>query len=286
MKKKEKKLQKVTKHFKKERRECPNCHKSVDAYVKRCPHCYERLTDSMIPERYQNMVFLTDYKLLLIFLVGSAGMILFTLLITLAIDSIPADTNLKTNLYNLIPCLLSLSVIACILSYDIKDVFNSFKKTIYHIRPIIASLIGLAIIVGFSYGYQGIFALCGHPITDSGNQTNVINMCRSWPALAFFYVVMFGPLLEELTYRLGLFTVLRKRNRILAYVVTVFVFAFMHIILNVFSVNWLNELINLPLYIVPAFVLTALYENEGIASSTYTHLLNNLISFIIILAVR
>ena len=286
MKKKEKKLQKVTKHFKKEKRECPNCHKVVDAYVKRCPHCYERLADSVIPERYQNMVFLTDYKLLLIFLVGTAGMMLFTLLITLALDSIPTDANLKANLYSLIPCLLSLSVIACILSYDIKDVFNSFKKTIYHLRPIIASLIGLAIIVGFSYAYQGIFKLCGHPISDSGNQTSIVNICRSWPALAFFYVVLFGPLLEELTYRLGLFTVLRKRNRILAYVVSVLLFAFMHIIFGLVSGNAVNELINLPLYIVPAFVLTALYENEGIASSTYAHILNNLISFIIILTVR
>ena len=272
------------KHFVKKRRDCKKCGRSVDAYVKRCPHCYERMGDSILPPRFQNMIFLTDYKLLLLFLVGTVGFILFNILLVQGLTYIPADQNLLVVLENLIASILVLSVFACILSYDIKEVLNSFKKVIYHIRPLVAALIGLAVIIAFSYAYQGIFKLCGHPISDSGNQTSIVNICRSWPALAFFYVVLFGPLLEELTYRLGLFTLFRKRNRYLAYVITILVFALGHF--NFFTTNFVNEFINLPLYVVPAFVLTVLYEYEGVSSSVYAHVLNNLISFIIILAVK
>ncbi len=272
------------KHFTKKRRNCAKCGKSVDAYIKRCPHCYERMGDSILPPRFQNMIFLTDYKLLLIFLVGSVGFLVFNLLLLQGLNYIPADPNLLIVLENLIPSILVLSVIACILSYDIKDVLNSFKKTFYHIRPLIAALIGLAVIVAFSYSYQAILGACGYPIADGGNQTAVAKMCQTWPALAFFYVVLFAPLCEELTYRLGLFTVLRKRNRYLAYVVAILLFAFLHF--DYTAKDMVNEFINLPLYIVPAFVLTVLYEYEGVSSSTYAHVLNNLISFIVVLTVK
>lgn len=285
MKKKQKKSANFfERHFFKKRRECPHCGKSVDAYVKRCPHCYERTGDSILPPRFQNMIFLTDYKLLLIFLVGTIGFVFFALLLVQALNFTAADKNLLNILENLIPSLLVLSVFACILSYDIKEVLNSFKKTFFHIRPLIAALIGLAAIIAFSYTYQGIFMACNYPIADNVNQSGLTEICRSWPALAFFYVVLLGPLCEELTYRLGLFTLLRKRNRYLAYVVTILIFTLAHF--NFMTKDIANEFINLPLYLVPAFILTVLYEYEGVSSSVYAHVLNNLISFIVILAVQ
>lgn len=285
MKKKENKFQSfIEKHFVKKRRECAKCGRSVDAYVKRCPHCYERMGEPILPKRFQNMIFLTDYKLLLLFLVGTVGFILFNLLLITGLNYIPADADLLLVLENLISSILVLSVFACILSYDTKEVAKSFKKTLYHIRPLLAALIGLAVIVIFSYGYQGIFIACGHPIANSDNQTNVVKMCQNWPALSFFYVVLLAPLAEELTYRLGLFTVLRKRNRYLAYVVAILFFALGHF--NFTTKDIVNEFINLPLYVVPALILTVLYEYEGVSSSVYAHILNNLISFIVILAVH
>lgn len=290
MKKKEKKLEEkegqpfFEKHFFKKKRDCEKCGKSIDAYVKRCPHCYERTGDSILPPRFQNMIFLTDYKLLLLFLVGTVGALLFNLLLVQGLNYIPADAQLLTVLENLITSILVLSVFACILSYDIKEVLNSFKKTLYHIRPLIAALIGLAVIVAFSYGYQAILNACGHPIVDSDNQTSLVKMCQSYPALSFFYVVLLAPLMEELTFRLGLFTFLRKRNRYLAYVITILFFALGHF--NFTTKDFVNEFINLPLYVVPAFVLTVLYEYEGVSSSVYTHFFNNLISFIVILSVH
>ncbi|MCQ2796525.1 MAG: CPBP family intramembrane metalloprotease [Bacilli bacterium] len=272
------------KHFVKKKRDCTNCGKSVDAYVKRCPHCYERMGDGILPPRFQNMIFLTDYKLLLIFLVGTVGSILFRLLFIQGLSYVSMDNDLLVALENLISSILVLSVFACILSYDIKDVLNSFKKTVYHLRPLVAALIGLAVITAFSYAYQAIFNGCGYPIADSDNQTALVKMCKNWPALTFFFVVLLAPLTEEITYRLGLFTLLRKRNRYLAYVVTILIFALGHF--NFTAKDIVNEFINLPLYVVPAFVLTALYEYEGVSSSVYAHVLNNLISFIIILTVQ
>mgnify|MGYP003322038568 CR=1 FL=1 len=197
MKKKENKITNFfEKHFSKKRRNCPHCDKSVDAYLKRCPHCYERIGDSILPKKYQNMIFLTDYKLLLLFLVGTVGLIVFNVLLLQGLNYIPADPQLLTVIENLVTTVLVLSVFACILSYDIKEVLNSFKKTLYHIRPLIAALIGLAVMIAFNYAYQGIFQLCGHPLADSDNQSKIIEICRSQPALSFFDVVLLAPLSE------------------------------------------------------------------------------------------
>ncbi len=288
MEKKKNKIKEfIKKHFEKERRDCPHCGKNIDAYVKHCPHCYERVGESILPRRFQNMIFLTDYKLLLFFLIGTVGLYLFNFLLAQGLGYLKADIQLLNTLEGLLSTILVLSIFACILSYDFKEVTASFKKSLYHLRPIIASLIGLGIIVLFSYAYQGIFILCGREIADSANQGALVKMVQSQPVLCFFYVVLLAPLLEEITYRVGLFTLFRKRNRYLAYVITIIVFALGHF--NFFtstSTDLINEFINLPLYIFPAFILTLLYEYEGVSTSTYTHVFNNLISFIIILTIR
>jgi len=42
-----------------------------------------------------------------------------------------------------------------------------------------------------------------------------------------------------------------------------------------------NELVNLPSYILAGSILTYAYEKEGFAVSTYAHITNNLISFLL-----
>ncbi|MCQ2792271.1 MAG: CPBP family intramembrane metalloprotease [Bacilli bacterium] len=287
MKKVRKKENKFTlflkKHFTKARRPCKNCGHDVDAYLKRCPHCYEKMGELTIPTRFQNMTFLTDYKSFLLFIIGTIGLVFVALLIGLAVNYFPIDDYLKTSLQNLIASLVILSMMACVLSYDIKDIFKSFQRTFSHLRPLIATLIAVALIIGFNYAYTAIVKACGVDLSDTENQANITAIIKNWPGVAFFFVVILGPISEELTYRVGLFTLFRKYNRYLAYVIAILIFSLAHI--NFFGKDVINEAISIPLYLFPAFVLTCLYEYEGVSSSTYAHILNNLISFIIVAAI-
>ena len=57
----------------------------------------------------------------------------------------------------------------------------------------------------------------------------IINLILSkHPVSSFFWIVLLGPLVEELTYRVGLFNAISSRNRIAAYVVSALVFGFLH----------------------------------------------------------
>ena len=43
----------------------------------------------------------------------------------------------------------------------------------------------------------------------------------------------------------------------------------------------INELINLPAYVIAGLILNYAYDREGIAASTYAHIFNNLIGFLL-----
>jgi membrane protease YdiL (CAAX protease family) len=57
------------------------------------------------------------------------------------------------------------------------------------------------------------------------------------------------------------------------------VFGLIHMSFNPDTI--INELINLPSYILAGTILTIAYEKEGFAVSTYAHITNNLISFLL-----
>lgn len=281
-KKQEKNKATSTEHFHKEKVECKKCHLTIDAYLKRCPHCYEKRNPDVLAPRFSNMLFLTDYKEFLLFIIGTVGFLLIGIFVNLGVKNFPLQENLKTTLDNFITYIIVISLLACVLSYDVKEIFNSFKNSIKHRLPIILALGGLALIVGFSYAYSAILNACGVTFTDNANQTQLVDMVKSWPGFAFFFIVLFAPISEELTYRVGLFSIARKRNRYLAYALSILIFALAHFNFGD-PASYVNECLNLPLYIVPAFTLTIVYEYGGASAAMYTHILNNLISFIVVL---
>ena len=96
-----------------------------------------------------------------------------------------------------------------------------------------------------------------------------------YPFISLIFLGVIGPICEELTYRVGLFSVLKK-PKWLAYVIGTLVFALAHFSFT--STNIINELVNLPVYIVSGFALCLAYDKFGLAASLTAHTVNNIYS--------
>ena len=118
--------------------------------------------------------------------------------------------------------------------------------------------------------------------TTSVNQSTVVSLAKVNPAIMFITAVILAPISEELIFRGFLFTWLRKHNRILAYVVSGFMFGFVHVLSTVLTGNF-KELIQMIPYVMMGLVYCFIYEHENnITAPILGHMTNNLIAMVTI----
>lgn len=145
---------------------------------------------------------------------------------------------------------------------------------------------------GFCYGFlliavssivSNLMYLAFGNVDVNNNESSINSIVNIMPISSIIIFGIIGPFCEELTYRVGLFSVLHKKSRYLAYIVTALVFGFLH-----FDFTSLTngealkvEFINLPNYIVSGALLSYYYEKEGFGASFLAHITNNLLSIII-----
>lgn len=168
----------------------------------------------------------------------------------------------------------NLFVILCIVigPNGIKTLGKQFTK----LKPYMAGLLCFILIIMFNNAYGSILKLINTPISNNANETNVESMTNNYfiPSLIFFGFI--GPICEELTYRVGLFSLCKRKSKVFAYIVTIIVFAFIHFDFE--TNNLVNELLNLPYYAFAAFAFSFTYDNFGFAGSASAHLINNIFS--------
>ena len=169
-----------------------------------------------------------------------------------------------------------------ILWKDWKKIFNSFKGW----RTYVFGLAGLGAIFVFSNFWSIIIQLLQIDVSDNINQSSAVNLVVTYPLLSIIVIGVIGPLCEELAYRAGLFSFLKRINSIFAYVISALIFALIHfdfnsIIVGIETSNWgilINELINLPPYIFAGLTFTFLFEKFGFGCGLFAHILNNVYS--------
>lgn len=169
-------------------------------------------------------------------------------------------------------------IILIINKSDVKEFLLGFKVA-DNIKEGIAFGV---ILITFSLVYQNLLRLI-MPITENQNQTGVNNIILNNPLLATVTVAIIGPVVEEFTYRYGLFGSIRKFNRVASYVVTIIVFALIHFNYSADSSTLLNEILNLPPYLFAAFILCYAYDTRSLTCSTVAHIFNNGYSVIMLL---
>ncbi len=108
---------------------------------------------------------------------------------------------------------------------------------------------------------------------EASNQETVASMLKSFPILALSAICLFGPFVEEVIYRLPY-----KKNW-LSIIISTAVFTLAH--MSSFSLAQI-------LFLIPYLLLSvsfsfAYFKNENIILSTIAHILNNLISVVLLL---
>lgn len=223
-------------------------------------------------------------KNFLIFILGFAGLDIVGIIagqLLIAFSGLPAEalpdfvisTPFLSN-YNII----RYSVVAIFMAFLLAKDFTKFVPQLKRFMPYFKGLTYGVLLVIVSVSYGLFLDVIGVSSTDNANQTAVINLVKTYPLISAIWIPFLGPIIEELTYRLGLFDGIRKWNKIAAYVAVALVFGLIHF--DYTSANLVNELLALPSYVLAGLLLSYVYEKEGIVASSVAHIFNNLFSFI------
>lgn len=291
----------------KEKIKCPNCKLLIDNDLETCPYCGFKIDKEEINKKdnensieyvkikdqnenkenktkiksfikFESRSINLKHKNLILFLVG--------FLLLQILGSILQVYALIKNQYflytdgiayiNFSMYFMICGILFLIINQDVLNIFNKFNKLRTYL-------------MGFSYGFLLIIisTLLSNLInlaTNNGsssndNQNNVESIVKLFPYLSIIVFGIIGPLVEEITYRLGFFTLIAKKSRLLAYILTGLLFGLIHF--NFTSSNLVNELINLPPYIVSGLLLSYYYDKEGLEVSFIAHATNNLVSIIL-----
>lgn len=220
---------------------------------------------------------------LVLFGVGLIGLELITLVIELIVMAVnPSYLDEKSDLY-----LTGLTIVNSV-RYAVLAVM--FVILLFpRLRVILAKfknwkhdLIGLAggvALILLSMLYNFIISQFVD-IGANNNEEAAESMITMFPVISIFILGMIGPICEEITYRYGLFGCLKKKNIILAYIVTTIVFAFIHFD---FTGDLVTELLNIPTYLIAGFGLTFIYHKWGFNASIIAHVFNNM--YVIVLTI-
>lgn len=137
-----------------------------------------------------------------------------------------------------------------------------------------------------SYIWGIISSFISPEVTTNENESSIRTIISALPVAAFLFVVVFAPITEEITYRLGIFHNIKKKNKYLAYIATALIFGAIHVSWESFSEmskpEIINELLNFPSYILSGAYLCYVYDKEdNLIPSTIAHMTNNGIAFLL-----
>lgn len=222
-------------------------------------------------------------KQVFFFLMGSLGLTLVSLLIQLIIKAVNPYFLIQSSTsgtLNFILYSFLFGLMILVIFNDITTVVKDFKigKTWGNGIGYGAALIIISYLVNVIISI--ISTLAGTNVTTNNNEATIESIASIYPIASIVIFGVIGPICEEITYRLGLFSLLKRLNKVVAYVFTALIFGAIHF-------DWtclgsgnapliINEFLNLPSYIVAGVILCYTYDRLGISGSIIAHCTNNL----------
>lgn len=196
-----------------------------------------------------------------------------------------ADEYYTNNFAVLASCLGSLATLFVAIAIMKFDKFKEICKKAINSKTILYGIVGLLIILIYQYAFNFFNLLIGLDSSGNSNQDSTVQLIQNNPILGFSLVVILAPIVEEITYRYFLFGGLKKKKKWVAYVVSAFIFMFMHSISSFseygLSEELLKDFLYLPGYLTSGLILCCIYdESENLGSSYIAHMLNNLLAFL------
>lgn len=254
---------------------CEKCHQKYDEWFFECPRCHSENVLGKEDSKKHPFKYLPNFMNISLFLVG--WLLLQILVLVLSLILIKD----KTNIYN-DPIIVYIEfgsyiggiiLMFCIMWRYIQYLPREFKN----LKSYFAGAIAFLIICGFSYFWNIFLTSCGVNVATNSNQQALITMLKENPTIMFFVIVILGPISEELTYRVGLFSAFKHFKPWIAYIVSIGFFTLIHI--N-FAGDIVSELASLPIYLCGATVLTYIFDKYGLSASLLAHVLNNGLMFL------
>ena len=236
------------------------------------PNKNSQRTD-LLPDRHApfSSAPINVWKQGLLFIAGNV----FTLsLITTIVGAMLANMDAmdKTSATLLVGYSFLFLLLLAVLGIDIKRLLPKFKNW----EPyVVGFALGITILM---FGDLYIrFVNLFYDIGIGGNEAGIRSVLSRYPISSIFIFGLIGPMCEELTYRVGLFGVIKKWKRLPAYIIAGLIFGFIHM---KFEGNIATEFILLPNYIFPGIVLCFAYDIYDLPCSYTAHITNNLVALI------
>lgn len=264
---------------------CPKCQSEYDVAMPTCPACGEADPNYPDGKLSKEATWMVWWRQLVIFVIGSIGLTIAGTLAAIPFIAVRGAENgltlsdtLWVDFIGYTAILIGMFIVAWPRR---KDLVKSFRKWL----PFVIGLAGAAALYFFSLFYGVILQLIRKEVTDNANQSLAVLLVKGYPVVSFFLLGIMGPVAEELTYRVGLFSFCLRAKKWVAYVVVTIVFALIHFDFESFGNTKLliNELLNLPSYAFAGCALCFLYDRWGLSASLTAHILNNIVSCIFIL---
>ena len=268
---------------------CPKCGKRYDPLSSSCPKCNEK-NEEVDPRArsFAPLLTLGANREIGLFLIGFVGLFLLAQvigIITLSAESFRyvqmglTGDELKAALTD-----FSSSVRFTLLINDLTYtlIFAAMLLFLWKDnRRLLKSFANLKILFGFVVGFamiilSGIWSNIAIKLGASTNinQGAVEETIKASPLLAVLVTGLIAPFVEELTYRVGAFTFLKRINTVLAYVVVGALFGLIHIK----DYGSLNEWLSYPSYLIAGLCLCFAYDKFGFGGSFLAHAMNNLLA--------
>lgn len=182
--------------------------------------------------------------------------------------------------------LISYILVAIImLVISLKDVFSKIIEQFKEKHALIDGIVYGFLLLGAGAAISVVTTWLFGETDVNSNQSAIEKMTENYPISLVIMTVILAPIVEEFTYRLGVFNLLRRKNRWVAYGVSALIFGFIHFDFSVDTAAALKtELINIPSYIISGLILCRAYEkHQNIATSIIAHAINNGIAILSLL---
>lgn len=267
------------------RKVCENCGYKHDVKMPYCPKCEQ--TPENLAKRHDLLADL-DWKKSFMLVVFWVVFILIIPMIVISFIVAGMEGNIEENLLKvssdphistvttLIFGAMAIGASILLLRRYIKPFIYSLKGGKQLLGGLICGLILWVAATGVSALLNAIFK-----VGTNENQAMIIQESLKSPLLFFLTTAIIAPILEEFTFRLGMFNFFKKFSKPTAYIVSSLIFALIHI--NLGSADLAAELVALLSYLIAAFGLGYVYDRFGFGGSTVAHITNNTISAIILL---
>jgi len=272
---------------------CPKCGNKFDSTLGECPKCQERGVYFDLKEKYLHQSRVGQARNILLFLIGFLGFQILGVVFSIIAGSIAKINNpsadLETLLYQpniqMAVNASSYLVVALILFLVIKGCLPEITKSFKERKNIFIGL-GWGVILIIASTILSLWASRIYPNSGGGNtnQSILVALIGEYPLASILIFAFVGPAVEELAYRVGLFSLTSRLNKVLGFVISTLVFAFLHFDFYAIGTEQIIvELLNLPSYLMAGLLLSYVYDRYGLSASYAAHFLNNFVSVALII---